>query len=201
MKKKIINIQNEIDHRIKNNLNIVSSILGLQILDINNNNETIEDILKKNKLRIETLAMVHDSIYKSKDRLKIKFKKYIKDLTKLINKAYNSNVKVKIDSNDLILPLDTMLKIGIILNELFTNSLKHSFCTKNIQISLKKEKTNHYILIYHAKNDNTIDIEKLKQSKSLGIKLITLTVKQMKAQMKIKQNGGLVFIIKFPNKN
>ncbi len=204
--KKITNIQNEIDHRVKNNLNIVSSILGLQILGLKNDNtQKTEDILKQSKLRIDTLAMVHDSIYKSRDLLKVDFKKYIKDLTKLINEAYNSNVKVQIKSNNLILTLDTMLRIGVILNELFTNSLKYAFLDKkreqSICISLEKQKYNCYTLIYCEKSGNIVDIKKLKESKSLGIKLITLTVKQMKAQMQIKQDDGLAFIIKFSNNN
>ncbi len=189
-------IQSEIDHQVKNNLNIITSILGLQIQDIKKgSDEKPEDVLVKSKLRIETLAMIHDPKYKSKDLVTIDFKKYVKDLCSLINKTYNSNINVKIDVDNLSLSLDTMQRLGIIINELLTNSLHHH-SDKEVDIALNKAKSN-CLFIYREKDENMIDIQKIKQSKTLGIKLLTLIVKQMKAHMNITQNGGLVFRIEF----
>jgi two-component sensor histidine kinase len=139
--------------------------------------------------------MVHDIKYKSKDLVTIDFKKYVKDLCALINKTYNSNIKVKIDADDLSLSLDTMQRLGIIIAELLTNSLYHHI-DKTVEISLSKDYDN-CLFIYREKGGDVIDIQKIKQSKMLGIKLIMLTIKQMKADMNITQNGGLFFKINF----
>jgi len=194
-------MQKEIDHRIKNNLNIVSSILGLQITTLQNGSlNRITDILKESKLRIDALAMVHDSSYKSEDLKNVDFKKYVQQLSGLINSAYNSDVSVEVISDQVDIDLDTMLRIGIILNELLTNSLKYAFPgkkdDKKILITLKKD-GDSCLLIYFEKGDKLVDIEKIKQSKALGIRLIMLTLKQMKAHMNITHNGGLVFRIEF----
>jgi len=194
--KKIVSIQGEIDHQVKNNLNIITSILGLQIQDIKKgSDEKLEDVLVKSKLRIETLSIIRNPKYKGKDFVTIDFKEYVKDLYLLINKTYNSNIKVKIDANNLSLSLDTMQSLGIIINELLTNSLSHHV-DKKIDITLNKDKSN-CLFTYHEKDGDVVDIQHIKKSKTLGIKLITLTVKQMKAHMNITQNGGLVFRIEF----
>jgi len=188
--------QSEIDHQVKNNLNIVTSILGLQILGLKKGSgEKAEDVLIKSKLRIDALAMIHDSKYKSKNLVTIDFKKYVKDLCMLINKTYNSNIKVKIDADDLSLGIDRMQKLGIIINELLINSLYHHL-DKKVTISMSKDQDN-CLFIYREKGGDIVDIQKVKRSKKLGFKLITLTVKQMKAHMSITQNGGLAFRIAF----
>jgi two-component sensor histidine kinase len=194
--KKSLSIQSEIDHQVKNNLNVITSILGLHILDLKKgSDEKPEDILVKSKLRIEVLSMVHDAKYKSKDLLTINFKKYIKDLCILVNKTYNGSIKIKIDADNISLSLYMMQRLGIIINELLINSLHHHAGTK-VSITLNKDK-NNCLFIYREKDGDMIDIQKIKQSKALGIKLITLTVKQIKAHMNVTQNGGLVFRIKF----
>lgn len=200
-KQKDANVQKEIDHRIKNNLNIISSILGLQITGLQNGAiYNAKDILKKSKLRIDTLAMVHDLSNKSEDLKNVDFKKYIKQLCDLINTTYNSDMQVEIRADHIELGLDTTLRIGIILNELLTNSLKYAFSherdEKKILITLKKDK-NNCLLTYFEKGDKLVDIAKIKESKALGIRLVMLTVKQMKAHMNITQKGGLVFRIEF----
>ncbi len=196
-KQKNTSIQKEIDHKIKNNLNIVSSILGLEIYNLKyNSTYNIADILKKNKLRIETLAIVHDSSNKSADAKNVDFKKFVKSLSDL----YNSDIEIEVKAKQTNIELDTMLGIGIILNELLTNSLKYAFShkkdDKKILITLKKFK-NSCLLTYYEKGNKLVDIAKIKQNKTLGIKLIILTIKQMKADMNITQNGGLLFTIDF----
>jgi two-component sensor histidine kinase len=194
-------IQKEIDHRIKNNLNIVSSILGLQISSLNNGSVyKTTDILKESKLRIDALAMVHDASHKSEDLKNVDFKKYVQQLCNMINNTYNSDMAIEVKSDKIDLELDTMLRIGVIITELLTNSLKYAFAKHNkdkkILITLKKEE-NNCLLTYFEKGDKLVDIAKIKQSKALGIRLIMLTVKQMNAHMNITHNGGLLFTIDF----
>jgi len=201
IKQKEISIQKEIDHRIKNNLNIVSSILGLQISGLKNGSVyKTTDILKESKLRIDALAMVHDASQKSDDLVNVDFKKYVKQLCSLINDTYNTDIIVEVQTDQVDLGLDIIFRIGVIVTELLTNSLKYAFIYKNsdkkIFITLKKDK-NLCLLTYLEKGDNIVDIAKIKQSKSLGIRLIMLTIKQMNAHMNITHNGGLLFTIDF----
>jgi two-component sensor histidine kinase len=191
---------NEIHHRIKNNLNIIASIIGLQILNLEKTNiHDTKEILLNSKLRIEVVAMIHESLYQHKGE-NINFKEYTKKLTSLILNTYNQDVLIKINTQVPILHEETMLRLGIIINELLTNSIKHSFSKstkKNcIHISLIKKEKN---CIFKYRNPNNIhtDLNKVLHSDTLGIKLINLTVKQMGGECKVEQNEGLLFTITF----
>lgn len=193
-------ILKEIHHRIKNNLNMIASIIGLQILNLEKNkSQDTKEILTKSKLRIEVVAMIHESLYQHKSIEEINFKEYTQKLLNLILQTYNEKVDIQIDSNITILHSETMLRLGIIINELFTNSIKHGFSDNNenkIHISLTKE-NEYYLFTYHNPHNINADIDKLLHSPSLGIKLINLTVKQMGGVLNVEQNGGLVFTIRF----
>lgn len=194
-------ILKEIHHRIKNNLNMIASIIGLQILNLEKTTpQNTKEILTKSKLRIEVVAMIHQSLYHQQNLEEINFKNYTKELVNLILRTYDQKVHIDIDSNVQLLPEDSMLRLGIIINELLTNSIKHSFpesTQKNhIQISLMKQE-DIYTFKYHNPFNIQADIQKILHSETLGIKLIKLTVKQMDAVLNVEQNGGLVFTITF----
>ena len=191
----------EIHHRIKNNLNMIASIIGLQILNLEKTTpQNAKEILIKSKLRIEVVAMIHQSLYHQHNLEEINFKNYTKELIHLILRTYNKKVHIEINSNVNVLKEESMLRLGIIINELFTNSIKHAFSATNqknhIQISLMK-KENTYTFKYHNPFNIQADIDKILHSETLGIKLIQLTVKQMDGILHIEQNGGLVFSITF----
>jgi len=191
----------EIHHRIKNNLNKISSMIGLQILSIENGKiENTEEVLRKSKLRIEAMAMVHDALYKTSNLEKINFEKYIKNLTQLVNQTYGKNILIEVHSDGIYLPLEVMMKIGLIINELLTNSIKHSITNSKdepiLLITLSKDQ-NNCILTYHQQNKQPIDIDSLESSNTLGMKLIRLTVKEMDGEMKISNGSGLKFVIRF----
>ncbi len=191
----------EIHHRIKNNLNKVSSMIGLQILSIENGKiEDTGEVLRKSKLRIEAMAMVHDALYRTDNLEKINFEKYIKNLTKLINQTYDRNMPVEVRSDNIYLPLEVMMKIGLIINELLTNSIKHATTNaKNdptLLITLSRDQEN-CILTYHQQSKHPVDIGTLGKSNTLGMKLIRLTVKEMDGEMKTSNDSGLKFVICF----
>jgi len=191
----------EIHHRIKNNLNIIASIFGLQILNLKKGfSKSPEEVLKDNKMRIEAIAMIHESLYKNHDLSRVPFKEYGRNLTGLINQTYNRNIAVEIDSKNISMPLEKMFRLGIILNELFTNSIKYAFehdkSSDQVKIMLYQQGDNYYF-IYHESHNEHIDIDKMLNSKTLGIRLIQLTVKQMEGTLDISLNDGLRFTIVF----
>jgi len=191
----------EIHHRIKNNLNKISSMIGLQMLSIENGKiEDTEEVLRKSKLRIEAMAMVHDALYRTNNLEKINFEKYIKNLTQLVNQTYGKNIPVEVRSDDIYLPLEVMMKIGLIINELLTNSIKHATINTNdeptLLITLNRDQ-NNCILTYHQQSKHTVDIDSLEKSNTLGMRLIKLTIKEMDGEMKISNGSGLKFVIRF----
>ena len=195
----------EIHHRIKNNLNIIASIFGIQMRNLKKGvTQNSYDLLKENKLRIQAIEMIHEALYANHNVDRVNFKSYAVALTNLINEAYGRDISVKIDANGISLPIETMFKLGIILNELFTNSIKYAFITDDrdnrISITLKKE-INQYTLVYRESINDHIDMKKIHNSTSLGMKLISLTIKEMDGTINISQNCGLSFIIKFISKH
>jgi len=191
----------EIHHRIKNNLNKISSMIGLQMLSIENGKiEDTEEVLRKSKLRIEAMAMVHDALYRTNDLEKINFTKYMKNLTQLINQTYGKNIPIEIHADSIYLPLELMMKIGLIINELLTNSIKHTTTNINnepiLLITLSREQKK-CLLIYHQQSKHPVDIDSLEKSNTLGMKLIRLTIKEMEGEMKISNENGLKFMIRF----
>jgi two-component sensor histidine kinase len=192
----------EIHHRIKNNLNMIASIIGLQIISSNGKiQKSHKEVLTDSKLRIEAMAMVHESLYKNQDIDKVSFQKYVINLTDLIKKTYGEKVSIHIKCNNLTLPLESMFRLGIIINELFTNSIKYAFTPDHVgdqvHICLLEDEEN-YIFKYHENKNDHIDIQKILDSKTLGIRLIKLTIKQMTGNLNVSKNNGLIFTITFP---
>ncbi len=199
--RKITECYKEIDHRIKNNLNLISSILGLQILNLDQNLEDKSiEILSKSKLRIDVISLVHDALCDSGDFTLIDFKKYLKNLVKLISKIYDHNFIVDINCEKIFFDVDIMLNLGMIISELFINSFEHSSLSdKNInkiQISLEK-KSNYYKFVYHEEGDCHVDIDKIKKSDKLGMRLIQLNLMKIAGEMKVENLNGLCFTIEF----
>lgn len=116
----------EIHHRIKNNMQVISSLLGLQSMYVNDKNSI--SILKESQERVKSMAIVHEKLYGSNDFTKINIKKYIKDLSiHLFNSFDAHKINLKVEGEDLFLDLDTAIPCGLIINELVTNSIKYAF--------------------------------------------------------------------------
>ena len=173
----------EMHHRVKNNLQIISSLLNLQSANVNN--EELSRALKDSQSRIETMALIHESLYKKETLSRINLRKYLEDLTNdriRANSKKGFKVISKIDVPEVKLNISTIVPIGLLINELVTNSLKHAFQNikeGRIKISLKKLTNNKYNLLY---SDNGTGFPKdtdNKRSKSLGIELINSFIDQI----------------------
>lgn len=193
----------EIHHRIKNNLNKTSSLIGLQMMQMEQESELqSREVLQKSKLRIEAMAMVHDALYRTEDLEKIDFKSYIENLTRHINQAYGEQIPVKVLCSKTHLGLDTMMKVGMIINELFTNTLKHSLQEKDsppeVMISLER-KGEEMRLRYSQSCKSTPDVAALSNAKTLGMTLIRIMVEEMEGILNITAEDDLRFEIIFPH--
>ena len=193
----------EIHHRIKNNLNKMSSSLGLQILRIRQGHcEGAEEILVKNKLRIEAMSLVHEALYHSEDIGQVDVKIYIQKLLALIGAVYARKIRFSVETGVCVLPLEKVLRLGSILNELYTNSIKYSIeedPALHIRIRLHvAEGVCHFL--YEQRGVHGIKKrDQLTQGKGLGMMLVALSAKEMGGALKTALEENLLrFEIVFP---
>jgi len=190
----------EIHHRIKNNLNFISSILGLQQKHLKHKSvEALENTLNESRLRVSAISLVHNTLYKQPNLALVNFEKYTNSLVENINKATSNQLKVNIHAKNISVKIDTALMLGIMINELLTNSIKYAFDSdekKEVSITLKKDHSEfHFTYRDHTKK--TIDVDKIENSKGLGVRLIKIAARDLDAKLSIYTHGGLIYDIRF----
>ncbi|NQT26773.1 HAMP domain-containing protein [candidate division KSB1 bacterium] len=201
----------EIHHRVKNNLQIISSLLKLQISEIDNLETTTQ--LQDCHDRVHSMALIHEQLYSSKDFSKINFNEYIRNLTNHLFHIYHQqiqNVDIDIQIKDVHIELNTAIPCGLLINELLSNSLKYAFPDLKkgrikIQLneeSMPPESTQEINCRYHTLiiSDNGIGIpEKVnpETSDSLGLRLVQALTKQLHGQITINRKHGTTYTIKF----
>jgi PAS domain S-box-containing protein len=202
----------EIHHRIKNNLQVISSLLDLQA-DKFDNPEVIE-AFRESQNRVVSMALIHEELYKGEGSDTLNFSSYIRELAENLFQTYclsskNIHLNMVMEEN-VFLNMDTGVPLGIIVNELVTNSLKHAFPGRDrgeIRIELHKEengenkkegnKATSFILTV---SDNGIGIPEnlnIEVADSLGIQLITTLVDQLDGELELRRDNGTEFTIKF----
>lgn len=185
----------EIHHRVKNNLQIITSLLRLQSADMGK--KSVEEIFSDSINRISAIAKIHDRMYNRESLNQINLQSYLSDLVSELISSYGSpkGVKAEVHSNVKKLDPKHLVPIALIFNELVTNSIKHAFknTTKpEIQIEAKNETPRSIALIY---NDNGKWIEPDPQANSIGLELIESFVAQLDGTLKILKTNGTTFII------
>lgn len=136
----------EIHHRIKNNLQVISTLLYLE--SGNFSDRDVIDAFKDSQNRVKSMALVHEKLYQSEDMVSVDFGDYIKNLADYLFHSYstgNGTISLKLDVDNIFLGMDTAVPLGIIINELVSNALKHAFSkgeTGEICIKLRKDKRN-----------------------------------------------------------
>ncbi len=172
-----------IHHKIRNNLNFVSSILGLQIRHINRYpNQNNIDALKNTKGRIQSMALSHRALYDAGDIIHINSKKYIQNLFTFVNEIYERDIRLICKTNNIFFLEETTHNIGLILNELFQHSLKNSDKKREIVLEIAKH-DNNYLLAYQDK-DMSVKLHK----KNFSYKLINLIAEQIDADIIIDES-------------
>jgi two-component sensor histidine kinase len=183
----------EIHHRVKNNLQVISSLLDLQSLTISDNQAS--EAVKEGKNRVQSMALIHQNLY-SEDNLKgIRARDYIGNLLKSLCDSYNinpGNVKLHAEIDDLKLDVDTMIPLGLILNELVSNSLKYAFrdgSSGELSIILK-EMNDQLFLKVKDNGTGFPDGVNTAESKSFGMKMIRAFAQKLKARLDIYNQDG-----------
>ncbi|MCP9290703.1 sensor histidine kinase [Gracilimonas sediminicola] len=198
LKEKEILLQ-EIHHRVKNNLAIISSLLELQK---DNVSQEVEDLLSSSQSRIKSIAKVHEKLYESSTLSNIPLDTYIRELSDEIKNAYTSgkkNIEIQLDVVPFEIDLDEAIPIGLILNELINNAFKHAFKEHKegiIRISLEKSGEGMELVVENNGNSIAEDFDP-DQSDSLGMTLIRVLIKRVNGTLKIESGEWTRFIIQF----
>ena len=118
----------EVHHRVKNNMQVISSLLDLQASRIED--PAVNEALKDSRSRVRAMAIIHESLYQSDNMSEINLKPYLRKLAANLFRTYNTspaNITLKIDAEDVLLDIDQAIPCGLVLNELISNSLKYAF--------------------------------------------------------------------------
>ncbi|MCK4359910.1 MAG: GAF domain-containing protein [Candidatus Cloacimonetes bacterium] len=197
---KIIMLQ-EIHHRVKNNMQIIMSLLRLQARYFKD--KDIVDKFQTIQNRIKSMALIHEKLYQSKDFTKIDFGKYIRGLTTHLLHSYRTEIsKIKLDLNikDVSLGLDKGIPCGFIINELVANALKHAFpegAKGTVSINMHPIRDDKYSLII---SDDGIGFPKdldFQKTETLGMQLVNDLTKQIDGIIILNRTGGTTFKIVF----
>jgi PAS domain S-box-containing protein len=191
----------EIHHRVKNNLHIISNLLDLQ-------SESIEDerlltLFTDSQNRIQSMALIHEQLYQSRDLARVDFSQYISNLLQNLCCSYSDRsdrVRTVLDIEPLQLNLDTSIPCGLLINELVTNSFKHAFPEHRsgyiyIQIYQDSEKKLHLKV-----QDNGIGITPAlnwQESSTLGLRLVRIFARQLRAEIHSNFEEGTSFSFSF----
>ncbi|MFB2937003.1 PAS domain S-box protein [Aerosakkonemataceae cyanobacterium BLCC-F154] len=179
----------EIHHRVKNNLHVIASLLHLQAHSINDPN--LLGIFHDSQNRIHTMALIHEQLYQSENLGKVNLGKYIKRLINNLCTSFNSsnnNIELVVEAEPLSLNLETAIPCGLIINELVTNAYKHAFPNGRsgevkVQLFQAENQKLHLIVV-----DNGIGIPGTvdwQNPASLGLKLVQILAKQLKANLEL----------------
>ena len=196
----------EIHHRVKNNLQIIHSMLNLQLAYIID--EQAIKMFKESKDRVYSMALIHEKLYQSESLAKIDLGEYITSLTANLFHSYGTTrkaIRQRINVEKVTLGVDAVTPCALIINELVSNSLKHAFpdsweCVqgkREIRVDLCRDTGNRFKL---SVSDNGIGLPKgfeIQKCDSLGLKLVNVLVRQLKGTLHIDTNDRTEFVITF----
>ncbi|MCU0402467.1 MAG: tetratricopeptide repeat protein [Algoriphagus sp.] len=165
----------EIHHRVKNNLQIISSLLSMQTRSMKD--EKMKDAMKESQSRVKTMALIHEKLYQYENLSKINMQEYMQQLSEFLTHTYRSDkdIKITIDAANINLDMDMAIPLGLITNELLSNALKYAFEDREygeITIRFSQKEPGSYTLLVKDTGiglDKNLDIE---NTKSLGLKLV-----------------------------
>lgn len=192
----------EVHHRVKNNMQIISSLLNLQSRHIKD--EQALEIFKNSQNRVRSMALIHEKLYKTKDFARVDFNEYVRSLANHLFSSYGINkeaIKLNTNIKDVFLDINTAIPCGLIINELVSNSLKYGFPDGKkgeIKIAMLPLNKNKVELIV---SDNGVGIPEevdFRKTESLGLHLVTILAEgQLHGDIKLDREGGTSFHIGF----
>ncbi|ADI73662.1 signal transduction histidine kinase [Methanohalobium evestigatum Z-7303] len=187
----------ELHHRIKNNLQIINSLINLQ--SENFDDEDVINAFRDTQNRVSSMSLVHQKLYQSQELNNLSLNGYIKDLAENLNDIYGgNNTKINVDVQDFHLGIDTIIPLGMIVNEIISNSLKYAFSDDdNGIINIEFNSNKCYVLIIEDNGKGIPDNIDIENPGTLGLQLINTLVKQLNGEIELERKSGTKFIIRF----
>lgn len=194
----------ELHHRVKNNMQIISSLLSLQSQHIKDERDL--KIFESSQNRVKTMALIHEELYSSQDLKHISLAEYIRNLTKELLTSLISNpsrIELKVDVEDVDMEIDTAIPLGLLINELVANSLNYAFPDDQegqIIVDLHQNEDKFILTV----SDNGVGIPEdidFKKAETLGFQLINNLMYQLDGEIELCEGEGTTFKIKFQELN
>jgi PAS domain S-box-containing protein len=192
----------EIHHRVKNNLQVISSLLDMQSFSIQSP-EAIA-VLEDSQHRVRTMAFVHERLYQSEDLASVDVREYLESLTGYLLAAYEHDTDVihlNLQADDVSFDIDSAIACGLIVNELVSNALKHAFPPGQpgeIHVRLRTANVGRFQLVVA---DNGVgfppDLD-VNTATSLGLRLVNMLTEQLQGTLEMTRDDGTIFRITFP---
>lgn len=190
----------EIHHRVKNNLQVITSLLNLQskrIPDL-----TTRDIFKTSQHRINSIAIIHEMLYSSEDLAKINFREYVGNLVHTLIQSFkgmNNSIVLQLDIENTYFGMDLAIPLGLIINEIVTNSLKYGLQEQGV-LSIELLKKGEHFEIHLRDNGPGMDPEKARDTKKLGLKMVDYLTQQIEGAFEIvPESSGAHLKLTFNN--
>ncbi len=191
----------EIHHRVKNNMQIISSILNLESFKIGDS--AVRNLFDNCQKRIQAMSMVHERLYKSERIANIEIGAYVKDLVASIHDSYRNvsgTVEIRASLDTASIDLNTAIPLGLIINEIVTNSLKYAFEGRDrgtLDIAFRRDAGGGHEFIIADDGKGIPDEYASTETKSLGLTLIRTLMTQMRGTMELEVNGGTRYTLRF----
>jgi PAS domain S-box-containing protein len=195
----------EIHHRVKNNMQVISSLLNLQSRRISD--PDVLEMFKESQRRIRSMALIHERLYQSSDLSRIEFSQYLRNLANHLFRSYQidpDRIHVTIDADEIYLSINTAIPCALIVNELISNALKHGFPEErwgNVNVAFRRNDGNGCLL--QVKDDGVgfpagLDFHK---TESLGMQIVVTLVNQIEGTIRLEREKGTSFQISFRDVN
>ncbi len=187
----------EIHHRVKNNMQIISSLLNLQAGAIRD--PALEEALRASQDRVKSMALIHEHLYQSENLSAIDFRQYVTSLVRTIMNLYSSSrIKTEVDVEGVHLDIDRAIPCGLIINELVSNSVKHAFPGKRqgrIDVTMREMPEGGYELV--VADDGVGGDGETRGSAALGMRLVRSLVTQLQGNIQIESGAGMRVTVRF----
>lgn len=191
----------EIHHRVKNNLQVISSLLNLQSRQLTDH--ALLEIFRESQNRIRSMAIIHEKLYQASDVAQIDFAEYTHSLVSYLFRTYAinaANIRLQIAIVDIALGLDTAIPCGLIINELVSNALKYAFAPQQageICVGLVRKQPHHLCLTVSDNGRGLPPTVDYRNTDSFGLQLVNLLTEQLDGTVELDRNGGAAFKITF----
>ena len=194
----------EIHHRVKNNLQVIISLLNLQSNKMDDPNS--RNALQESRRRIYSMALVHEKLYQSQNFSEIDMKSYLESMVHHLAGIYNVFGRIELDLKigDITLGIDSAIPCGLMINELISNAMKHAFPgggKGSVLVSIARDKKNRYCLTVADNGTGLPKKANLRNAKTLGLQLVQLLTDQLNGRISISSRKGTRITVCFPPEN